>query len=267
MARKLLKLPSLSRVVAGSAATLELPIGPTYRRIIFACTGTSLDATDIGKIEVLINGKVVQSFKDYTMLADLNGYYKRGADAITQFAIHFERAEMMNAVYRRAPGIGTADIQTMHMEITLPGTAPADMTMQAWAEVDPVPQPLGVFFKVRSYPFSSAVSGTVEVDKLPRGPWYGAIHLFKADVNTVEVQVNSVKVIDGTKAVLERTQKEASPTPRVPVTAKATHVDFMTEGDLAQALQTSDVQDFRVIMGLGTSGAVDIVTETLDTLN
>jgi hypothetical protein len=266
MARKIIKLPSLSRVVAGSVATLEMPVGPTYRRLIFTCTGTSLDVTDIGRIDVLIDGKVVQTFKDLQRLWDINGYYKRGTDTAAQFALHFERAELLDAVYRRAPGIGTADISTFHIELTLPAGAPADMTITAHAEVDPTPQPLGVFFKVREYPYASSVSGEVEVDKLPRGPWYSVIHLFKADVNSVEVTANQVKIIEATKAVLERTEKEASPVVRVPVTAKATHIDLITDGDLAQSLRTDLLQDFRVKMNLGTSGSVDIVTETLDTL-
>jgi hypothetical protein len=266
MARKIVKLPSMSRVVAGSVATLELPVGPTYRRVIFTASGTALAAAHIGKIDVLINGKVIQSYKDYTRLSAINAYYNRGADAVTQFAVHFERAELMDAIYRRAPGIGTADIQTMHFEITLAAGAPADIAMSANAEVDPAPQPLGVFYKIREYPFSSSVAGVVEVDKLPKGPWYSAIHLWKADVNNVECEVNQVMVINATKTVLERVEKESSIFRRVPQTASCTHVDFVTEGDLAQCLRTDDVQDFRLRMTLGTSGSVDITTETIDTL-
>jgi hypothetical protein len=266
MARKILKMPSISRVVAGSIATLELPIGPTYRRLIFNATGTALAISHVGRIDVLVDGKVVQTFKDLQRLIDINAYNNRGADAATQFAIHFERAELLDAVWRRAPGMGTADIQTFHVQLTIPSGAPANMTMDCFAEVDPAPQPLGLFFKVREYPFSSAVSGEVEIDKLPRGPLYSVMHLFKADINSVEVTANQVKVVEATKAVLERSQKEASPVKRVPLTAKATTVDLITDGDLAQSLDTSKLADFRVKMTLGTSGAVDIVAETLDTL-
>lgn len=271
MARKIVKLPSMSRVVPGSIATLEMPIGPTYRRLIFSVTAASgLDAADIGRINILLNGKVVQTYKNLQRLIDLNGYYKRGADSISataaEFAIHFERAELLDAVYRRAPGIGTIDLQTFHIEMEIAAAAPATITIDAHAEVDPMPQPLGVFFKVREYPFASSVSGEVEIDKLPRGPWYSVVHLFKADITAVEVSANQVKIIDATKSIMERTQKEASPIARAPVTAKATHVDLITDGDLAQSLRTDKLSDFRIKMTLGTSGAVDIVTETLDTL-
>jgi hypothetical protein len=266
MARKLLRMPSLSRVAAGAIATLELPIGPTYRRLVFSATGTALALGHFGRIDVLVDGKVVQTFKDLTRLIDMNAYYGRGADTVNQFAIHFERAELMDAVWKRAPGMGTADVQTFHLQFTMAAGTPVDAAIVCHAEVDPQPMPLGLFFKIREYPFNSAVSGDVEIDKLPRGPLYSVVHLFKADVNAVEVTANQVKVFDGTKAVIERTQKEANPVKRVPVTAKATHVDFITDGDLAQSLDTSQLSDYRIKMTLGTSGAVDIVAEVLDTL-
>ncbi len=266
MARKTIKLPSMSRVVAGSKATLEMITGFTYLNIIISATGTALAASMFKRIDVFINGKVVVTYKDLQRLMDINGYYNRGTDTVNEFALHFFRAELVDLLYRRAPGIGTADVQTFHIEFELDATAPADIEMTAHAFVDPAPQPLGAFIKIREYPFSSAVAGQVEIDKLPRGAFYSAIHMFKDDISAIEVELDGNKIVDATKAVLERGQKEASPVKRVPVTASATHLDWVMEGDLAQAIQTDQLQDFRVKMTLDTAGAVDIVTETLDTL-
>lgn len=271
MARKIIQLPSMSRVVPGSKAVLELPIGPTYRRVFFVATAAAaLDITDFGRTDVLIDGKVVQTYKNATRLKALNDYYQRAADTFTatraEFAIHFERAELVDVVYRRAPGIGTADVQTFNIEVDIPATAPADIAMVAFAEIDPTPQKLGVFYKVREYSFSSAVAGEVEIDKLPKGAWYSVLHLFKADVSQIEVEANQAKAIYATKAILERTQKEASPIKRVPQTASATHIDFITDGDLSQSLRTDLLNDFRIKATLDTAGAMDIVAETFDTL-
>lgn len=271
MSRKVLKTPSLSRVTPGSTATLELPVGPTYEKLIFSVTAASLlDMTDIGRINVLFDGKVVQTYKSLQHLYDLNSFYGRDADSMSataaEFAIHFNRAELNGLAYQRAPGIGTADLGTFHIEMEIAAAAPASIAITAQSVIDPVPQPLGVFFKVREYPYNSSVSGQVEMDKLPRGAWYGAIHLFKADISAVEIEANQVKIVDATKAILERIQKGASPVKRVPVTARATHIDFLTDGDLAQAVRTELMQDFRLKMTLDTSGAVDIITETLDSL-
>lgn len=272
MARKIIRLPSLSRVVAGSKATLECPVRPTYRRIIFSVTaGAGLDISDVERIDVLIDGKVVQTYANATRLKAINDYFGRGSDTwgatAAEFVLHFERAELMDTVSLRAPGIGTGDVSTFHIEITLAAAAPADIAIVAHAEIDPTVQPLGVFYKLREYPFNSSVAGQVEIDKLPKTGWYSVIHLFKSDVSAVELEANQVKVVDATKAILERTQKEASPIKRVPQTASATHIDFMTDGDLVQSLRTDALNDFRIKATLDTAGAMDIVAETLDTLN
>lgn len=262
-------LPSLSRVTPGATATLEIPRGPTYERIDFNVTASSgLDAADIGRINVLVNGKVVQTFKNLQRLLDLNSYYKRGADAMSgtaaQFSLHFFRRELTEHKMRMAPGIGTADIQTFHIEMEIASGAPASIAITANAKVDASVQPIGAFVHVKEYPYNSSVSGQVEVDKLIRGPLYAAIHLFKADISKVILETDGRIVIESSKTLLELDQKDASPSVRVPVTASATHVDFLTEGNLADALPTAGLQDMRLKITLDTSGAVDIVTETLD---
>lgn len=270
--KKIIRLPSLSNVVPGAIATLEMPIGPTYEKIIFDVTAASgLDATDIGRINVLIDGEVIQTYKNLARLNALNDYYGREADSMSgtaaQFVLHLNRAELESAVWRQAPGIGTDDVQTFHIEIEIASGAPASIAMKAHALVNPARQKLGAFFRVREFPANSSTSGVFEADKLPRGAWYSAIHLFKSDVDAVEVEANGIKIVDATKAVLERTQKGASPVKRVPQTASATHVDMITDGNLLESLPTANLSDFRVKMTLGTFGAVDIVTETLDTLS
>lgn len=266
MARKIVRLPSISRVEAGAQAVLEIPLGPTYHRIFFQAGGTNVAVGNFGMIQMYIDGKEVIRHSNLQRLIDLNSYYNRGADTATDWAMHFFRAEAIDAAYRRAPGVGTQNVQTLNIQIAIDAAAPADLTLTAFAEIDPLPQPLGVFFKVREYPYSTSVAGQMEIDKLPRGAFYSAIHLFKSDVSAVEVLADQVKIVDATKAVLERAQKEASPVKRVPVTAKATHLDWSLEGDYQQSVKTAAVQDFRIKATLDTVGSMDIVTETIDTL-
>jgi hypothetical protein len=117
--------------------------------------------------------------------------------------------------------------------------------------------------KIKSFPASFAVSGEVEIDNIPRngGVMIAAIHLFKSDISNVEVEVNSIKAFDASKAYTEEVQKRYGKTPQ---TATATHVDFLLEGDLAQSLDTRGVQDFRIRPTLDTSGAVRSVVEYID---
>ena len=130
MAKKILRLPSISRVAAGSRAILELPIGPTYKRIVFVGAATSgLLAAHIGRIDVNANAKTIQTFKNYQRVADLNAFYGRSPDTISgtavEFALHFERAELHSLADRRGPGIGTADLATFTVEVELAAGLPA----------------------------------------------------------------------------------------------------------------------------------------------
>jgi len=263
--RKTINMPSLSGVVAGSLAALTYKIGPTYFRTYFECGGTGLAVAHFGRIYVNINGKMVQTYKDLQRLFDINGFYDRAVDTVNDFALHFSRSEL-DKMYRNAGGIGTMDVQTLDVQMEILATAPADISMKAYSEIDPVPQPLGVVYKIREYPFSSAVAGQVEIDKLPRGPFYAAVHLFKSDVSDVEVEADQVLQVKATKGVLERAQRDSSPVKRVPMTAKATSLDFCLEGDIAQAIQTDIVQDFRIRPTLATAGSMDVVAETIDIL-
>jgi len=262
MANGIKKLPSLSNVSPGARATLECPVGPTYKRLHIVASGTGLTAAHIGKIEVRVNGKTIQDFKDLQRLIDINGYYGRPADSATGWTIHLDRPEASDLVYKRLTGIGTADVQTMDVLIDIDSAAPSDIALEAYAEVSE-PMPLGPFVGIRTFPFSSAVAGEVEIDKIPRGPRIMAIHCFKGDVNAVVVEADGFKIVDAKKAVLEAMQKGAVPRARVPMSAKATTVDFMLEGDFAQTLVTGPLKDFRVRTDLGTSGAMDVVVEYL----
>lgn len=270
--KKIVKLPSISQVVAGSTASLQLPLGNTYEKLLFKATAAAnLNTADIKRINVLIDGNVVQTYKNLDRLIAINGYYDRETDTVTgdtaiEFAIHFARAELLDNVWRKAPGFGTIDVQTFHIEIELADDAPADVNLTAHALVDPIQQKLGAFFRIREFPVSNATAGVFEVDKLPRGAWYSVIHAFKADISKVEVEANQVKIIDATKSILERTQKGASPVKRVPASAAATHIDMILDGNLLDSLQTANLSDFRLKLTLDTEGAVDVVTETLDNL-
>lgn len=264
--KKIQKLPSLSRVSPGSLATLEMPLGPTYEKIIFDATGTGLAVGHIKRIRLLIDGKERQTFKDLQRLIDINGYWKREADTVNSFAIHLNRPELTDNIMRQAPGIGTEDLQTLHIEIEIDATAPADIKIKATSVVNPEVQKIGAFIEIKEFAFASAVAGEVEQDKLPRRDPYCAVHLFKSDISSVRVKANSLDLIEAGKATLERIQKGAVPQPRVPVTAKATHIDFMLDGNLFDSIQTGALQDWRFYMTLDTAGSVDIVTETIGTL-
>lgn len=264
--RKTIKLPSMANVGAGQTATLNCPVGLTYDVISIAYSGFKADGTtaitldDLQNIEVRANGKTIQQFKDGLELDLINQYHGRGA-ANGILNIWFVRPEMANLGMQRLTALGTADVQTLSVHIDGEATL-ASLALTAKA-VQSEAQPMGAITKIKAFPASFSVAGEVEIDNLPRsgGVMIGAIHLFKADISNVEIEVNSIKVFDATKAYSEELQARYA---KVSQTAVATHADFMLEGDLSQSLDTRGIQDFRIRPTLDTSGAVRTVVEYID---
>ena len=78
------------------------------------------------------------------------------------------------------------------------------------------------------------------------------------------LEADNVKVIEATKAILERSQKNVRPLARIPQTAKATTLDFIGCGFYGELFRTDGMNDLRARLTLGSAGAVQIVTEQLE---
>jgi len=264
MARKFNKLPSLANVQAGSTASLIIPRGVTYDAIHLEYSGVTL--AQIQNIEVLINGKPIQTYTDAVRLQDINKHYKRNIKAgILTF--HFVRPEMENIALRRATAIGTADVQTFEIKFDIDAAAAAPV-IDAYA-VKSNQSPLGLITKVKRFPASSATSGIKEIDSIPKEGRIAAIHFFKDDISKVEVEVDSAKVYELEKVLGAGIQVDHG---RNPNAAKHTSVDFHLEGDPFQSLKMTypngvKLQDFRLRPFLDSAGAFDIVVEYLTEFN
>lgn len=255
MARRSNKLPSLSNVSAGSTATLQIPRGVTYDAIHLEYSGVTL--AQLKNIEVRINGKVIQSFVDGVRLQDINKYYKRNVKAGI-LTLWFVRPEMDNNALRRMTAIGTADVATFDLRMDIDAAAAAPV-ITAWA-IKSNQQPLGMITKIKRFPASSATAGLKEIDNIPKEGRIAAIHLFKSDITSAEIELDSSKVYEFTKTLGAGVQTDYG---RNPDTSKMTSVDFHLEGDPSQALVVEHVQDFRLRADLATAGSFDIVVEYL----
>lgn len=257
MARKILRLPSFTTVAAGADTSLTCPVGGnTYERIMIEYSGVTL--AQLQNIEVRVNGDPIQHFKTGQQLDDLNDFYGRPATSGI-LTLWFVRPELTDIAQRRMFALGTTNVQTLsiHVDIDAAAAAPA---LTAHAVVS-APRPMVLVTKVKQYPFNSAVTGQVDIDNIPRGPRIMAMHLGKADISDVEIELDSVKFYDATKTLAEAIQKENG---RTPVTATYTHIDFMGDDDIGNALITANAADFRVKPTLDTSGATEIMVEFLD---
>lgn len=264
------KLTNIQNVAPGKTAQIICPVRYTYDKIQLAYTGTAIVRSHLTNITVECNGEPVQTYKDGDRLDQYNDYYGR-ADTAGYLTIYFNRPEMKTFEDERICGLGTADLTNLVVKIDIAAGAPADIGITAEAQLSD-PQPLGLFTRVKTVNYNSAVSGQVDVDKISVGPRILAIHCFKSDISAVEVYLDEAKVYEASKTVGEVFQKEVRPVARVPQTAVATHIDWGLEGDLAQAMVTQSNEpnrpnkDLLIKPTLTTSGAVDFLVEYLDGL-
>jgi coat protein len=254
-------LPSINNVGAGMTAVLECPLGRTYDRITFHYTGTAVTRAMLKNIQVEIGGKPIQTYKDADRLQDLNDFYGR-EDTADYITLYFVRPEMHNLTQQRTTGIGTVDISSLTVRMDIDASAPGDLAIEASAMLSE-PQLLGLINKVRSFPTSSDVIGEKDISNIPRRARIQAMHFFKADISKVVVEMDSIQIYEASKELTEVVQSEHG---RVPVTAKATHVDFQLEGDNGQALVMDGVQEFRVKPTFDSTGPLDVMVEYLDGL-
>ncbi|MDT0603492.1 major capsid protein P2 [Thalassotalea castellviae] len=255
MSRNFRQLPSISNVVAGSKASLLVPLGFTYDIIKLKYSGVTL--AQIEDIEVRIGSKPIQRYKDGERLNDINKYYGRNVEAGV-LTLWFIRPEWDNKDERRMTAIGTADISSFDIQFKINAAAVAPV-VTAYA-VRSLNTPLGLITKVKDFPMSSATSGIQEIDNIPKQGRIAAIHSFKSDVSKSEVTVNSAIFNEFEKGISSGLQTDHK---RVPNDAKHTTVDFLLEGDWSQSLIVEGVNDFRIRNTLDTSGATDVVIEYL----
>lgn len=256
MSRKFNLLPSFSNVSAGTTATLEIPVGVTYDRIAVEYSGVTL--SQIKNIELQVNGKPIWQFKDGQRLHDLNSYYKARNATAGILDFWFIRPEFDEIDLRRLTALGTADVSTLSLKMDIDAAA-ADPKLVAHASKS-LQSPLGMITKYKNYPASSATAGMKDIDNIPKEGRLAAIHFFKDDISKVDVEADSVKVYELSKTLGEKIQADYG---REPMSAKATSVDFTTEGDPRTAMIVEGVRDLRFRPVLDTAGAFDVVVEYL----
>ena len=263
--RMLVKMPSLTNVVAGSTATLNCPIGRSYDRLIFE--HKNLKKEQIKNIRVEVDGKPIQEYKDALQLNEVNRYYKRFSTNVkltdSYFSIWFSRPEMNSLDHQRVTRLGTTGVQTFQISFDIDADAVNPSIVAHAIQSDA--SPIGMITKVKQFVMSSATAGQFEIDSIPKGPRILAVHFFKSDVMSVEIEQNSRKIREGSRALLDFLQRESG---RLPISGVKTTVDFTLEADLYHSLETNPqfIKDQRFRLDLETAGEVRVVVEYLDFL-
>lgn len=255
------KMPSIANVVAGSTATLNIPVGRTIDSLTLAYAGAGL--AEMENIKVIVDGKTIQEYPDGTFIEKMNKYYGLADDA-GYLTLHFVRPEMANILQRRFTGLGTANIQSLQVSFDIDAAA-TNPVVSATA-IQSEPSSLGSILKVKRFPMGNTPQGLSEMDKIVKGPTIRAIHIFDVDgaadtkPTSLEVEMDSVKVFEATAAIAEQLQKKHGRTPQTGIY----HCEFTQEGDFGQALVTAKAQDLRIRPTLGAAGAIDVMVEYID---
>jgi hypothetical protein len=262
MARITRKCPSFSNVQAGSTATLQLPLGLTYHQLYLYFAGVTL--SQLKNIRIEVDGKPIKKWANGDRLNAENIHYGRGAATADTLPIFFTRTELQEINQRRVFALGTADVQTMSLLVDIDPAAAAPVLKAN--SVRSASAPMGFITRIHEFKHSSAVSGEVEIDNIPlRGnAAIAAIHIYSADITECSLQIDDSTIWEMTSTGAAKIQEDHGRTPQA---ASKLTLDFLLEGDFAQAIQLAGVQDFRLKPVLSQAGSMDIVVEYLEEYN
>jgi len=259
------QLPNITGVESGGSAAITIPIGRTIDKVLFNLT--NITPVQMKFIKLHVDGKVIQEWKDGSVLSKINAYYGR-PDSAGFLSWYFVRDWMANLMQKRRTGLGTGtkDVGFLSsVQITFEIDAAAVNPKVTASCVMSEPSPFGEIVKVKRIPGGSGTAGQLELDKIMKGPKIGAIHIQDVDAvnNTkpsdMEISVDSVRTFKASITEVNENLKGV----RVPQDDMF-HVDYVQEGEWEQALITAGVQDFRVIPTLPEAGKFEIIVEYLD---
>jgi hypothetical protein len=112
------------------------------------------------------------------------------------------------------------------------------------------PKAFGSHLRIQRFSDQMALQGTKEVSDLPRGAYnMMALHLTTAAIDDVEVLADNRKIFDTDRVVRRAEQTILGRSPQ----AGFTHIDFMTENRLSEALPMA-LNDFRLKLDVTTAG-------------
>ncbi|MGZ5817893.1 MAG: major capsid protein P2 [Burkholderiaceae bacterium] len=258
----LIKNLPFTNVVANGVATVSLPVGMSYNKIILALGGTFTKAM-ITDIKVKLNGKVI--FQNSGSRLDLINTYRGLAASATYLTVDFTepRAKIMAEQY--LGNLNTASgVSSLTMEVTIAGaTAP---TLDSYAELGP-PAPLGIIAKQILFTTSNGGAGKFPVkliDVANKGAIIKRIHLAHGgNLTALEVKKNGVIIHDNIlTAVNTFYQGEYQKTAQ----ANLYTYDPCADNNYANAVRTMDMTSLEFNPTYSAADTTTTVLETLDTL-
>lgn len=261
MARITTKTQSFNNVAAGSTAILTFPVGGlSYHQTMVKFTNLTL--AQMKNIKLKVNGHTIQEWKDGERLNSENKHYKRGSATANLLPIFFIRKELETLYERRMFALGTADISTLTLHIDIDEAA-VNPKLEGW-HTQGNPAPLGIITRKLTLPWATSTGGIKEISDIPKdtaGAAIAAIHVYCSDVKAVELIRNNEVIFDLPNEVVAKMQVDHD---RDPQSATKVTIDFLLEGDTAQALQLDSIRDLRLKLHSDVETSGDLVVEYIE---
>ena len=248
-------------MVASGVATVSLPVGMSYNRLILALGGTAFTKSMITDLKVRLNGKVI--YQNTGSRLDLINTYRGRASSAGFLVVDFcePTAKLMSEQY--LGNINTAQgVSSLTVEVTISGaTAP---TLDSYAEVGP-PAPLGVVAKHLQFTTSVGGSGKFPfklIDVANRGAIIKRVHFAHGgNVTALEVKKNGVVIHDNIPtAVNSFYQADYKKTAQTNLYT----YDPCLDDNYTNAIKTQDMVSLEFNL---TTSAADTITASLEVLD
>jgi hypothetical protein len=259
----LIKNLPFANVAASGVASVSLPVGMSYNKIILALGGGAFTKAMITDIKVKVNGKVI--FQNTGSRLDLQNTYRGLAASAAFLTIDFTepRAKMMAEQYLGNIN-SAAGVSSVTLEVTIAGaTTP---TLDSYAELGP-PAPLGILAKQILFTTSNGAAGKFPVktiDVSNRGAIIKRIHMAHgSNLTALEVKKNGIVIHDNVlTAVNTFWQGEYKKVAQVNLYSW----DPTADDNYANSLKTLDMVSLEFNPTYSAADTTVTVLETLDTL-
>jgi len=258
--KRTISLPSFGGVAEGSVATLNLPIGWNYHRLILNRGGTTFNHDHMIRITLLANGVPIQEFSG-AQLDDMQEFdgVANGNNTTGLSVIEFERPGLELPVAREATAINSRLMTTLQLEVEISGsTAP---TLSAKAVVSTGRLADDRIIKRRRHNRTATGAGTLEISDIPFGD-----DLINRIFILHEGDVDAVTVKRDNAIIFERTEAENNLIQSNGVKTTVTNCFVIDPSELGagdQAIVTAGVSDFKLELTMGGADAVVVIPEYL----
>lgn len=259
----LIKNVPFNNVAASGLATVSLPIGMSYNKIILALGGGAFTKSMITNIKVKVNGKTV--WENTGSRLDLQNTYRALGVSASYLVIDFTEPNAKIMAEQYLGNINTAQgVSSLTVEVTIAGaTTP---TLDSYAELGP-PDKLGIIAKQILFTMSAGGAGKFPfklIDLANRGAIIKRVHFAHGgNLTLMEVKKNGIVIHDNIPtAVNTFWQLDYKKVAQ----ANLYTYDPCADNNYANAVKTMDMVSLEFNPTFSAADTVTAVLETLDVL-